>query len=70
MVNLPHVNVQVVDISEIQDQVPDMMSNGDNGDSSASPVEYIGAERLVESIQDTKNGVESGCDDGLGSYVQ
>ena len=51
-------NVQVLDVSEILDQIPDIISIQDSYDRSASPVEHISTEGRVQGIQETENGTD------------
>ena len=58
-VDAPHVVLQAGDIAKIQDQVPDMMSTDDSGESSVSPIENIKAQDRVQSIHGANTGILS-----------
>ena len=51
----PHVDVQVGDVAEVQDQVPGMMSTEYSGDGSlASPIDGISTQNRVQRIKTTR----------------
>ena len=54
--NAPHVDVQALDISEIQDQGPDTVrKDSEVGvDSSASPIDTVSTQNSVQGIKSAK----------------
>lgn len=49
----PHVNVQVVDVAEIRDQVPSIMSMEDSRESSPLPIDPISTQDRMQDIKYT-----------------